>query len=488
MWECLLSEESKLPKATTTFDALVTKYKNAESSRPVLERRYSDGSKLQQRYIWEVNGKVPFVLSVFEVHYDLLLDHFFEDKVQAANRKAKTSRVAMEQDSSPQGVLDPGRLQTAMISFKALGLLKDSELLLEVVRDLNLEKLEGLKEGTLGAVIPLMLTTDEVEALSSAKPEQLLPIEKLLLQLAASPRFKERATVINLGWNIPGHSESRLRFYLSDLNQKIDLVEGVIRDALNSVEVRPADHCTQLGFFRSLFGLFLRAGNYINHGTNKGEAFGIQISSFDTLRRYVGYDGLTSFYRYVAIEIDQQYPSSWDVLTWTQNIPKLRNYSQEDIQKSISDLIVELQGVTEEVVVNSKLHEDKFLALFGPLVEEASAVLTAAKERAANIGAKLWDLARLFDKTASGPAEGLDILMRLHGLAKDLLMARDLYRSHVMTEMKIKQLDARKKEKQRRELEDCERTDSTSDALSARAVSVSVPDSIRAQGTPRLVT
>jgi len=125
----------------------------------------------------------------------------------------------------------------------------------------------NLSDSQLAQLCHHLPTPDELDALQSHQQEQpdmpLGPVETFFLQMGAIPHYHERTSLLHIMRVFPD------RYH--DLRQQIEQMSGL----LQCVEEAHA--------FPVLLKIILHFGNFLNHGTTRGRAWGFTLSSLECL-------------------------------------------------------------------------------------------------------------------------------------------------------------------------------------------------------------
>ena len=151
------------------------------------------------------------------------------------------------------------------------------------------------KADNLGKVIEILPQGEELQDLMEFKKTNdpsILPwgrAEEFLLQLLEIPNFKVRAECCL--------TKSRFDSVCNEILQDVDLLHKCL------------SHVVDSNWLPNIFALVMQMGNYLNHGTNKGQQRGFTLDTLPLLTRVEGFsDKSYSLIRFLmdTLELDRK--------------------------------------------------------------------------------------------------------------------------------------------------------------------------------------
>lgn len=319
-------------------------------------------------------------------------------------------------------VLDPKRRQNVEICLKGLGLLDEMTPLLNTVVNLVpfqkasethvQEDIRCLSPESLQMVVSLYPTKDEEKGLRDAALRlesndsvTLGKAEMFLLRLLQIDGFRARAECCLIRLTL----FEELRSVSTTLFQ------------LNTVVSRVTE-TLQRGALRSILGFILRAGNYLNYGSRKGQARGFSLECLSQLKSVKSVDNSTTLLRLVADAVEAQCPCAWDELR--RSIGSYTTVStswMDDTVDTLKQMDKKLEKIDKEVAAMQ--HDTVFVAVFTTFRQSAGEQVDTAQQQLKDAEAKLLRLTELCAEREKTTKIGLELLKQLNGFWKDLRTA-----------------------------------------------------------------
>ncbi|OII73579.1 uncharacterized protein cubi_03377 [Cryptosporidium ubiquitum] len=313
-----------------------------------------------------------------ELKFDMnsILEQFFEDK---STLMQKLTIDCNSNNSSTGGpskkyrvVLDSKRSQNIEIALKALQLFDcNNELDLSPIKDmLGYTKqglmggidafLKGVSKERLKILLDLYPTPDEIQLLNSIKEEgdnSALPLrssELFIMNILSLNRFKIRAQCVLA-------MKTFEEEYQSCLERLIKLEDAAIH-IRSSLE--------KGGILRQILQLILKIGNFLNHGTNRGNSCGFRFHSIELLKNVKSNNSKSNLLKYISKVV---YEHSEDM---KQKVEVISQTCSEAAPIDIADVYRDMEELGKSV----NLIQDE-LNLFSSIQSDSSKQNTEPKNK-----------------------------------------------------------------------------------------------------------
>lgn len=349
VWDGLLEEDRKLPKARTLNLPVVLPHlaigEKVSNEGPTSGKLCEDENALSSKAMDDgacsspsspVEAKAPFQ---FTPDYQILNELFFESaqRKQLAAEKSRSlaDAAAMAAKQRHATILDPKRTQMMEIAIKGLSLPEDDFSLIEkAVLDINLGDLTAAAtSAATGGCEGWTICADRAERLLSLipSPDDKRQLDKLVASLVPdkSSTTSIGETINNLGGDTPvteylkrlskadrfmymltkiPRLEKRLQSILTFLSFPRD--SGQLADKLSrfSGHVLAALDPKNVSLLKPVLALLVKIGNYINWRSKRPLIYGVQASVLENLRQFKSVDNKKNLLRVLAEHVDDQWP------------------------------------------------------------------------------------------------------------------------------------------------------------------------------------
>ena len=226
------------------------------------------------------------------------------------------------------------------------------------------------KADNLGKVIEILPQGEELQELMEFKKNndpKVLPwgrAEEFLLQLLEIPNFKVRAECCL--------TKSRFDPICNEILQDIELLHRCLSNVVDS------------SWLPNIFALVMQMGNYLNHGTNKGQQRGFTLDTLPLLTRVEGFhDKSYSLIRFLmdTLESDRKVKDgAMKDLEFCESSAKLDFDESVRRLNEIEKKVTLVEGSLKELK-DDKTDTDGFQTVMQAFVTAAQATLSKLKEK-----------------------------------------------------------------------------------------------------------
>ncbi|CEM23945.1 unnamed protein product [Vitrella brassicaformis CCMP3155] len=392
LWETLLVDEAKLPPAFEVVKEVDEGHHDAEEEPPVASRSPSHAKSTPSK------GPRPVKPAKLTINYSSFTELFFSDKAEE-EAKAKSALTPGNKRKAVTNILDTKRSSNLEIMLNGLGI-KSVEPVRTCVMELDLSSfpLDNLR-----ALMDVYPTDEEKKQLDAFLPGPDTPPlakgEAFLKDLLTIDRFKQRAQCCIC------------RGTFKDERQGLEEKFACVTDAISRIKRSTA--------LRMVLGVVLRAGNYLNHGTNRGGVRGFSLDALGLLSKIQSVDRSTSMLRFIAALIDEQYPAAWAILDDLQPCVDASKVEIEEEKKRLKALDGSVRTVKTEIDAHN--YEPKFKDAMETFIKDADHDLLKLKARLEELEALCKELPPLF---AERRTPAVDILAKFGAFRDELNKAR----------------------------------------------------------------
>ncbi|XP_059158848.1 inverted formin-2-like [Physella acuta] len=317
--------------------------------------------QVNKNCIW---GDVSKMADAIPVEYTKLESLFSAKTVKEEPKvEEKVLRVhSSPSESDMQGnklrqisLLDPKRSMNVNIYLKQFR--KNNAAIVDLIRkgearSIGVEKLKGL--------IKILPQLDEIEFIQNfdGDTEKLGNAEKFFLQLMSVPCYKLRLELMLL--------KSDFQSQLSGVRSNLLLLNGISR--------RLYDNKALKKFLR----LVLHAGNFINKGSNAGDAVGFRISSLNKLILTKSNDPKLSLLHFLVEEAESKDKDSLEFVDeLLEDLQKASRFSIENVKSEFNQIKATVKKLQVQMVANP---DEEIKEQFGEFLEEADGDLSDIEE------------------------------------------------------------------------------------------------------------
>ncbi|CAL1536506.1 unnamed protein product [Lymnaea stagnalis] len=317
--------------------------------------------QVRKNSIWEDVSKMG---DAIKVEYNKLEELFsakvvkeepkVEDKVLRVHSSASESELvgSIRRQIS---LLDPKRSMNVNIYLKQFR--KNNAAIVDLIRkgearSIGVEKLKGL--------IKILPQADEVELIHNfdGDPEKLGNAEKFFLQLMSVPCYKLRLELMLL--------KSDFQSQLSSVRSNLILLTTVCRRLFDNKAIKK--------FLR----LVLHAGNFINKGSNAGDAVGFRMTSLNKLILTKSNDPKLSLLHVLVEEAEMKDKDSLDFVDeLLEDLQKASRFSLESVKSEFSQIKQTVKKLQSQMKANP---DEQINGQFGEFLEEADGDLSDIDE------------------------------------------------------------------------------------------------------------
>ena len=286
---------------------------------------------------------------------------------------------------------------------------------------------KAIDADNLGKVIEILPQGEELQDLMEFKKTNdpsILPwgrAEEFLLQLLEIPNFKVRAECCL--------TKSRFDSVCNEILQDVDLLHKCL------------SHVVDSNWLPNIFALVMQMGNYLNHGTNKGQQRGFTLDTLPLLTRVEGFsDKSYSLIRFLmdTLELDRKVKDGA-----MKDLELCDSAAKLDFDESVRRL-TEMEKKVMLVESNLKDVEmdafQKVMQDFVTMAQEKLSKLREQVEEVQGLSKRCCDLFAEKPKTPTGETLG-----KLAAFRKDM---EDGRRQNLMAKVKKEKAEKRKAEQQ----------------------------------------
>ncbi|KAK0045993.1 inverted formin-2-like isoform X1, partial [Biomphalaria pfeifferi] len=307
--------------------------------------------QINKNSIW---GDVSCMDGGIQIEYNKLEELFC---AKISKEEAKTDDKVTKAHASPNEIslLDPKRSMNVNIFLKQFR--KNNAAIVDLIRkgearNIGVEKLKGLIK-----ILPLM---DEVEMIQNydGDADKLGNAEKFFMQLISVPCYKLRLELMLL--------KSDFQNQLSSVRSNLLLLSGICRRLYNNTALKK--------FLR----LVLIAGNFINKGSNAGDAVGFKICSLNKLILTKSNDPKLSLLHVLVQEAEAK---DKDALAFTDDLlddlQKASRFSLENVKSEFNQIKANVKKLLQQIQTQA---DDEIKDQFKEFLEEAEGDLSDIDE------------------------------------------------------------------------------------------------------------
>eukprot|EP00435_Cladocopium_sp_Y103_P062666 s552_g24.t1 len=324
---------------------------------------------------------------------------------------------------------------------------------------------KAIDADNLGKVIEILPQGEELQELMEFKKNndpKVLPwgrAEEFLLQLLEIPNFKIRAECCL--------TKSRFDPVCNELLQDIELLHRCLSNVVDS------------SWLPNIFALVMQMGNYLNHGTNKGQQRGFTLDTLPLLTRVEGFhDKSYSLIRFLMDTLESDRKVKDGAL---KDLELCESSAKLDFDESVRRLneiekkVTLVEGSLKELKDDAKTDKaDGFQMVMQAFVKAAQATLSKLKEKVEEVQVLSKRCCDLFAEKPRTPTA--ETLGKLAAFRKDM---EDGRRQNLMAKVKKEKAEKRKAEQQakaqaRKSVQQVEQASEAS--TSKRTMQVKVPE------------
>ncbi|XP_055894126.1 inverted formin-2-like isoform X1 [Biomphalaria glabrata] len=307
--------------------------------------------QINKNSIW---GDVSCMDGGIQIEYNKLEELFC---AKMSKEEAKTDDKVTKAHASPNEIslLDPKRSMNVNIFLKQFR--KNNAAIVDLIRkgearNIGVEKLKGLIK-----ILPLM---DEAEMIQNydGDADKLGNAEKFFMQLISVPCYKLRLELMLL--------KSDFQNQLSSVRSNLLLLSGICRRLYNNTALKK--------FLR----LVLIAGNFINKGSNAGDAVGFKICSLNKLILTKSNDPKLSLLHVLVQEAEAK---DKDALAFTddllEDLQKASRFSLENVKSEFHQIKTNVQKLLQQIQTQA---DEEIKDQFKEFLEEAEGDLSDIDE------------------------------------------------------------------------------------------------------------
>ncbi|OII76878.1 formin-like family protein [Cryptosporidium andersoni] len=289
----------------------------------------------------------------FTVDFQKILELFFEDRRIVSDKIAYDGSFTNNNSiyKKYRTVLDSKRSQNVEIALKAMQLIdNNNEFDMNPIKEMlgyksesllyGIDKfLNGVSKEKLKILLDLYPTADEIQLLKEFSADSSnasnLPwriSEQFMLNILSLNRFKTRAHCV---LSMKTFEEE----YLSCVERLIKL-----EDAVDYVH----NNLCRGGILRNILYMILKIGNYLNHGTNRGQTVGFRFHSLDLIKNIKSTKSKLTLLKYISKVI---YDHSIEI---RNKIDKLSHICSEAASVDIEDVLKDIDELANNINIIKK--------------------------------------------------------------------------------------------------------------------------------------
>jgi len=302
----------------------------------------------------------------------------------AASKPQPTHAVASNptgmQETASAGVLEPKRVMIFEIALKKFEVEPE-----QIVRAVSMLDPEGeyLSEDNVSVLQTLKAAEDETARAmayvgSDAQIAKLSKSEQFLIYMAREQR-----------WTTKLKATQAIRSYRQYADRLYEMMDSVMKA---SAEVRNSDK------FRTVLGIVLWFGNYLNQGTRRGKAKGFRLSALPKLAEVRSKEKGTTLLQYMVATTAKKEP---ELLTFPEEFVMVKGASRikkEDISMELSEFEVYMKHLTSETKAIVKEHNLPEQLLDGPRPNAAPGEIQKILDRYFVAEKSLSELKGMYDE------------------------------------------------------------------------------------------
>eukprot|EP00808_Paulinella_micropora_P006796 g21708.t1 len=200
---------------------------------------------------------------------------------------------------------------------------------------------------------------------------------------------------------VPGCPDLRTRMEM--MLFRLQWQEDVMRMEQALKSVLQASHAARTSEnLKQFFGLILAFGNYMNHGSRQGEAYGFQLSTISTLKSTKSPRSQMTLLHYIVRYVLTNKPEIRAVVEELAPVLEAEKYEQGQLQKDIQNFHHRIQTLKRALVAcETKSHEqDKFPQIMTKVMEDSESAYQKLEDILGEAMSKTKELATYFGETA----------------------------------------------------------------------------------------
>jgi len=357
-----------------------------------------------------------------------LEDIFAKDEPAAKDGDSAKPKEEVKKKEVAASVLDPKRLQNTSIFLSSQKI--DVPALREAILTLDEDKL------TPEFTVKLLDNLPELEELAAIQAWLDANGNRIEKMTAADQYF----------YNIGKVTQLRARLECFNFKQTFAVKVNEIKPALLRVKQATTSMKANSDNFLKVCEVVLAVGNFLNSGTNNGNANGFNIRTLAKLDSLKGVDKATSLLTYLVKFVEKKYAES--AAKWSQDLAPIEYATKIDFEGVLTDLSELKRGLAtaeQKVPTVAKADDrwDVFYKLMPQAIENLKGDMAELEELANKVQEEFKSLVTAFgeDATKAKPEE-------FFGIIKQFLDAWEKEKK----DMKLKEL-ADEKEAKKKELE-----------------------------------
>eukprot|EP00457_Paulinella_chromatophora_P003948 gb/GEZN01003958.1/.p1 GENE.gb/GEZN01003958.1/~~gb/GEZN01003958.1/.p1 ORF type:complete len:622 (+),score=170.84 gb/GEZN01003958.1/:183-1868(+) len=247
-----------------------------------------------------------------------------------------------------------------------------------------------------------VLTVDLVQQLIVLLPttQEIKKVVKYMDDDGDLRKLQHSASFFYQFKNVPGCPDLTTRMEM--MLFRLQWQEEVVRMEAAIKSVLQASHAARTSEnLKQLFGLILSIGNYMNHGSHQGAAYGFQLSTISSLKSTKSPRSQMTLLHYIVQYVLKNKPEIREVTEDLASVMEAKKQEQATIQQEIAKFggkVMLLKKALVSAIKNSQ-DGDRFMDVMGQVLDGTDDALAKLKDMLDDALTKSKDLAVYFGET-----------------------------------------------------------------------------------------